>query len=175
MSESVADSRGDYVVAYYSQVHEKDHKEHKIRLDSARKGVHLLTREAYFGDTVEPDPDALETAVFSVERRSPIDASEVGLRVDVAPNHITIHVDPADVLLGEDHHAHLGMMLAFYSGGFLKETSNVAHVEVDATKNEIVIPEDLPSKDKIQSIEKIRVMVFDRGLHSLGSVTIPVQ
>ena len=185
LADSLADSRGRYRVAYYSPIREKDRKEHKIRFDSTRKGVHLLAREGYFPDVAEPDTDVVEDAVFNGERRSPLEATEILLQVGVSRNaekktiHLDIRIDPADLFLerrGEKYQGGVGVMLAFYSNGFLKKASPARNVDIDLTQQQfekgIVIPEDTPD---YEGIEKIRVMVFDRGLHGLGSVTIPAQ
>jgi len=185
LADSIADSRGRYRVAYYSPIREKNRKEHKIRVDATRKGVRLLTREGYFSDVAEPDTDMLEDAVFKAERRSPLEATEILLEVGVSrvPERKTIHlnirIDPADIFLdrrGEKYQGRVGVMLAFYSNGFLKKASGAANVDIDLTQKRfekgIVIPEDTTD---YEGIEKIRVMVFDRGLHGLGSVTIPAQ
>src|SRR5487761_2210483 len=47
LAASLNDSRSSYILSYSSPV--EDHKNHKIPLESARKGVHLLTREGYDG------------------------------------------------------------------------------------------------------------------------------
>jgi hypothetical protein len=39
-------------------------------------------------------------------------------------------------------------------------------------KDGVVVSRDAPVDDKVQ---KIQVMVFDRGLHGLGSVTVPID
>lgn len=49
LAACLSDSRNSYSVAYYSPVDDK--KYHRIHLESARKGVHLLTSEGYEGPT----------------------------------------------------------------------------------------------------------------------------
>jgi hypothetical protein len=132
LNGALADSRGSYRVAYYSPFRQADKKEYKIRLDAVRKGVRLLTREGYFGDSIEPDPDELERVVLTNERRSPFDAGEIGLRIKFTPNrstgiaHFSVRVNANDVLLekrGDRYHGSVAMMLAFYQGGFLKRAT----------------------------------------------------
>jgi hypothetical protein len=156
-------------------------------LDAARKGMRLLTREGWFGNSIDPDAIDLEQAVFSSERRSPFDASEIGLRVEVSRNgknaHFAIRVNAADVLLekhGDRYQGSLGVMLAFYQDGFLKEVTHGKTVDLDLTgqkydqalKDGILIDEEAPLNDQIQ---KVRVMVFDPMLEALGSATISVK
>lgn len=189
LTDSFAASRGSYTVAYYSTAPENNRKEHKIRVESSRKGVRLLTREGYFGQAPDPDPDIVERALFSNQIRSPVDASEIGLRVAVSRNpaagtvHFNIRVDPADVSLerrDEKHQGSLAVMLAFYSEGLFKGALVPSKVDLDlsqdqldnALKDGIVVPMEAQLKDGIQ---EIRAIVFDRGLDRLGSVTIPVE
>jgi VWFA-related protein len=187
IAASIADGRGNYRVAYYSPIREKDRKEHKIRIESVRKGVRLLTRESYSSRSLEPAPEAVEAELFSTERRSPFDATEIGLRAGGTRNpdgktvRFKIRVDPLDVLLerhGENYEGRLGLMLALYSDGFLKEMTAPIHADIrlsqeqyaTALQDGIVIEKDAPVSDKIQ---KVRAMVFDQGLFGLGSVTFP--
>jgi VWFA-related protein len=195
LTGSLQDARGIYTVAYYSAVREKDapDKEHKIRVESKRKEVHFLTREGYFGQITEPDPAKVEDAMFSGQIRSPFDAVEIGLRVHVARDttnraagkvgHFTIRIDPRDVFLerrGENYHGQFGLMFAFYTGDFLEERSTPTELAIDLTpdqfnhalKDGAVVSKDVPVSERVQ---KIRVMVSDRVLHALGSVTIPID
>ena len=189
LNGAMVDSRGSYRVAYYSPLREMDKKEHKIRLEPAQKGVRLLTREGYFGDTIEPDPNKLEQVAFSNERRSPFDAGEIGLRIAFAPNrsagtaHFTIRVNAHDVLLekrGDKYRGQVAIMLAFYQDGFLKQASEARTLEIDLTpenynaalKDGIGLEENsaLP-----HGIEEIRVMMFDPALRALGSASVAVK
>lgn len=183
---AMADSRGDYRIAYYSPIREKDKKEHKIRLESTHKGVRLLTREGYFGDFHDPDPDMLERAILSNESHSPFDATEIAVRVASSPvaagkSHFAIRIDPADVLLekqGEKYQADLAVLFAFYSGGVLKSTSQPVRLSFGITEDQfnqaqkggVNFPQDVAVES---GVDEIRVMVFDRKLDALGSVTLP--
>jgi len=185
---SMADARANYTVAYYANVSEKDKKLHKIRLDSARKGLHFLTRDGQLGDAPEPQTDALETAVFDNARRSPFDSSEIELRVAVNVDpatktaHFRIRVEPADVMLqtvDQHHKGQLSLMLASYSGGVLNGASHPVIVDVNLTEDQfkqavkdgLLLTQDIGTSEKTQ---QVRVMVFDRELHSLGSATVPI-
>lgn len=75
LATAIADGRGAYRLAYYSPTRPKDRKEHKIRLESSKKDVHLLTQEGYFSDAAEPNPDVLEHSLFSSVPHSPFDAA----------------------------------------------------------------------------------------------------
>jgi VWFA-related protein len=187
LSGAMNDALGSYRLAYRSPDRENDRMEHKIRVESTRKGVRLLTREGYFDGIAEIDPDAFEEGFLGSQRRSAFDADEIGLRVTTSPNptgttmHLAIHVDPADILLERDsdnYRARLTVIFLSYSEGFLKQAPAI-HKDLNLTadqfnkaiKDGLEFSQDLPIADKI---DKIRVMVFDRELHGLGSVTISV-
>ena len=188
LSGAMSDALGNYRLAYYSPDRENDRKEHKIHIESTRKGVRLLTREGYFDGIADVDPDAFEEGFLGSQRRSPFDADEIGLRVTTSRNptstamHLAIHVDPADVLLerrNDNYRGRLTVMILSYSDGFLKQATAAVHKDLTltaeqfskATKDGLDVSQDLPVADKI---DKIRVMVFDRELYGLGSVTISV-
>jgi VWFA-related protein len=186
LTGALADGQGNYRIAYYSPIRAKDRKEHKIRLLCSRKSVHLLTREGYYGDTIDPNPDELEQALFASERRSPFDATDLGMRVALSPGrsggsfHFAIHVNPADVLLeqqGGNYQGELGLEFAFYQQGFLKAASTPVSIDVNLTpdqyakaqKDGLDVSQDVAVG---RDLEKIRVIAFDKRLFGLGSVTV---
>ncbi len=186
LSAAIADGRGNYRLAYYSPTRPKDRREHKIRLESSRKGAHLLTSEGYFPDVAAPDPDALEHSLFSSVPHSPFDAGEIGLRVALsqAPSgsatHFSIHIDPGDILLEQrdgSYRGQLALLFAFYSHGFLERAASPVHINVNLTPDQFSQAQkggiDASQDVEVSSdAEKIRVIVMDRKLHALGSVTV---
>jgi len=187
IAQAMIDSRSSYTIAYYSPPGEKQGKERKIRVDSVRKGVsvHLLKSEG----AADADPDELEPEAFDAEARSSFDATEIrqGVTGSRDPGtgtvHFDIRVDPADVLIehrGENYQARLSMMFAAYGESAQWATWPAAPADVNLTPDQfqkastdgIVVSRSLRLDDQRQ---RIRVMVFDRGLHGIGSVTIPVS
>jgi VWFA-related protein len=182
LNGAAADGRGAYRLAYESEIRKNDRKERKIRLESTREGVRFLAREGYFGDTPEPDPDAIEKAQIGVAVRSAFDASDIAMRASQSNGHVTMHIDPADVLLehaGDSYTGRLTALLAYYSDDGLGQT-NPTRIDVHlsqeqydrALKDGIVINGDVKIDDKLR---RIRAIVFDDNLRTLGSVTIPVK
>ena len=189
LADALTDARGSYRLAYYSAAPDKDGKEYKIRLETPRKGVHLLTREGFTSGTAGPSADQIETAGFNNQIESPVDASEIGLRVALSRAqqtgalHFDIRVDPADALIehnGEHYQSKLDVMVAFYTGGLLKGTSPATRMSLSftqaqmdrVTKEGFSMPLNLPVGSEIQNA---RIMVFNPGLQALGSVTLPTK
>ena len=136
LAEAINDARGIYRLAYSSTVRENDLKERKIRVETIRKDVHLLTRQGYFSDEIESDSRKREEAAFSSARRLPFDATEIKLCVSMSRKpdtntiHLDVRIDPADVLLernGERLQGSLSLMFALYSEGFPKQASAPLH------------------------------------------------
>jgi VWFA-related protein len=181
------DARGSYQLAYFSPVGVKGPKEHKLRLETARKGVHLLTRAGFTGDEATTDPNQIADDVFDRQSHSPFEATEIGLRVVRTANppvlHLEIHVDAADVFLerrGDRFQGNLSMRFALYHDGTYEDAAPAIRQDFDFTqeqyddamKDGIVMVRDVEVTDKI---DQVRVMLFDRGIQGLGSVTVPVK
>ncbi len=189
LADAMTDARGSYRLAYYSTLSEKEGKETKIRVDTPRKGVRLLTREGFTVIPAGPSPEQQEAAGFENQIHNPLDASEIGLRVAISRKpqtdsvHFDIHADPADVLIqpdGDHYRAELDVLVALYNENFLKITSPATRVELTLTKAQldqaakegIPVPLDAPVSNQVQ---KLRVMVLDPKLQALGSVTMPTK
>ena len=181
------DVRATYQLAFFLPPANRKSKDQKLHIESARKGVHLLTRAGLTGDEASTDPDEIESDVFTRQSHSPFEATEIGLRVVKTPKangvHLEIRVDAADVFLdheGDTYRGSLAVQFALYRDGSLegaqpsfRQDLNFTQVEYeDAMKNGIVISRDVVVRGQM---EQLRVMVFDRGIHGLGSVTLPVK
>jgi len=177
-----ADARGSYRLAYYAPVRQNDKKEHKIRLQSACKDVRLLTDEGYFGEPAQADPDGVERALFSNECHSPFEATEIGLRAKLSTgqSHVDVRIDPGDVLLEQSdgkYHGELALLFATYDQGIFKDAPPPTPIEIDLSQDQF----DKEQTDGIDlsldvqptsGVERIRVIVMDRKLYALGSVTV---
>jgi VWFA-related protein len=198
------DARNNYSVEYYSPL--QDRKYHKIHLESARKGVHLLARDGYQGgsDSVQiPARDGYqggagpvrmivlggnpEAEAFGKQRDRDVEATEIGLRVASVSRDdfsdvvlVVLRVSPSDLLMDRsngNYQAHLVVMPALFGGGSFKETKPPTTVDINLTQAQF----DVATKEGIEvtrsfsadrSIDKARLMVFDRGRRVLGSVTV---
>ena len=187
LSAAAKDARGSYQLAYLPLMTAKGAKEQKLRVESTRKGVHLLTRAGFTGDEATADPDEIADDVFARQIHSPFEATEIGLRVvrtaKPAAVHLDIHVDPADIFLarsGGRFQGSLSLKFALYADGTYEDAPPAIRQDIDFTQEQydsamkigIVIARDVELTDKIQ---QVRVMVFDRAIQGLGSVTVPVK
>lgn len=186
VADALADTRASYRLVYAAPAREKSDRQLGIRLESERRDVHLLSRHSV-GVLAEPDPDELETVLVGKVRRSSFDASEIGLRVAVARNgdgvHFEVRLDPTDVLVehvGNRYSAVLDVAIAYFRDGFYKESARPFRVNMSLTqaqydvalKSGVLIPVD----EKVGAeIESARVIIYDRGVHGVGSVTIPMK
>jgi hypothetical protein len=97
------DSRDVYLLAYSPDPLPQDGAFHRIRVETARRGVRLRYRRGYYapgGTTagaVETPPDRLLSAIAS-----PLDASEIGIEASVQEGEeirVSVNIDPADLNL----------------------------------------------------------------------------
>ncbi len=179
------DSRSNYTVAFYSPIAERRY--HKLRVESARKGVRLLTRDGFDGvAAIGPGTGDSEEAAFSNEQESPIEATEIGVKVasvslDSSTDvfHVELRINSKDLLMNRkngNYEAHLVVMPALYSEGAFKKTLapttvdiSLTEAQMDAAKEGIGVTRYLPA---VSGVDKARIMVFDRGRHALGSVMV---
>jgi hypothetical protein len=81
---------------------------------------------------------------------------------------------------GGSFQSNLRVTTALYHEGHLSRVLPSTRKDLNFTQKEfqrvskdgIVISQDLPADDQIQ---QVRVMVFERAMYSLGSVTIPLE
>ena len=188
IARAMADARGSYRLAYDSLVRENGRKEHKIRLDSVRKGVHLLSRDSYFGDEPDPGADQSAEAVLNRQSHCPFDATEIALRVAMSasgrPPHSFRHPrrsgghphqSPRRAFPRRPERDACPLQQRYFSGCIASHPKGrQPHPgKLDsASKDGILIPQDVTIHNQIQ---QVRVMVFDRALHRMGSVTIPIR
>ncbi len=187
IAESLNDARSYYTVAYYSQAADQQPKFRRIRRESDRKGVRFLTRGGYDAAQGDPDVDAWQEASFQNQRIGLFDAADIGVRAATVSRdpstravQVELRVNPADLLMarrGGNYQAHLAILPALYSEGSFQRTLALTTMDVDLTpvqyaaavRNGIPIARTLPAAG---DADAARLMVFDRGLRSLGSVTL---
>ncbi len=167
------DSRANYQIAYDSPSLNGDGKHHKIRITCARKGVRLQTEHGFYAVSPLSSPHALSAGPLrsrelpremSTVTLSAFDATSIGLRVTRGAD-FEIHLDPATLL------PQSRVQIAFVS--YAVGPNPLPHpIVVTLAPGQFDLRESIPVAP---DVVKLRVIAFDPGLGSVGSVTVPLH
>jgi VWFA-related protein len=184
--QAMNDVRTSYFLGYYPPQENWDGKFHKLRLSCARKGVKLQAKTGYYAweETGSSEQDAFEDAMVSS-----FDAAEIGVRglvssdgANAKTKRFDFRIDGSDVRMGQQgdrYTGHLALELAAFTNDGKTAASKVVPLDLNLTGEEhakalkegIAFPEEVNLENNIQ---KVRLMVFDRETHAVGSLTIPL-
>jgi VWFA-related protein len=186
--QAITDVRTSYQIGYYAQPRNWDSKFHKLRITCTRKGVRIQARSGYYawpeapGVRAERAIDAAASAAF--------DAGEIGLRGTIThysdnPQKVrlALRIDANNIVLAQNGDRYTGQlriaMARYLSDGRIENSPIIpldlgySATERDSSLKEgIGVAEDLTIE---QGATKLRVVVFDRGSNTSGSLTIPVN
>ena len=176
--------RGCYWITYLPPA--PDGRFHTIRVISSRKEIHILAQRGYDSYPSDASRDEALAAVLNNAVSSTFDASEIGLHAKLAFDskpvpavHVQVRVDSADVLLrpqGNGYVAQLGLTLASYSGaGRPTATTNSITVNLTQQQHKRAIQNGISVGQFVitdATVDRIRVIVLDRGSGGIGSLTI---
>ena len=185
--QAMNDVRTSYLLGYYPPSENWDGKFHKLRLTCGRKGVRLQAKSGYYAwdEGLNDEEESLRGALAS-----PFDAAEIGVRAALSgvanggrAMHIDFRIDASDLRInqeGERYTAHLAMQAVGYAADGKMERTTVMPLDVNlstleyakALKDGIASGRDVAMTFPAQ---KVRLLVFDRGVHAVGSLTIPVK
>lgn len=186
--QAMADARSSYQLGYDTAPQPWEGKYHKLRLVCSRKGVKLQSKTGYYA-WQPPAPELAEQQAFQAMSAAQTDAADIGITAQAEPPaagaktvRVRITIDGHDVLFsqaGQQYAVHLGVgMAAFLSDGrgaalpsALLDPSLNAQQYQDALANGLSTIVEAPLAD---GLEKVRVMIYDRGDHQVGSVTVPL-
>jgi len=190
INDSIRDARGAYTLAYERVTQKRPPQYHKLQVSCKRKGAHVLCRQGDLDTADRPLTDQETLAVIGSAAQARLDSADIGVKVQISspdPSshavHVTIHVDPRDVLLrqGADgrFHGQLALVVAGYEDDGLKELSQPEQwkLTLDAKEYQNGARDDVGLERDItpnQSIQKIRCIVMDRELNAAGSITVPL-
>jgi len=180
------DARSSYLVGYYPPTANWDGKFHKLKITCRVKGVRIQAKTGYYAvlDQLNEDQTALDA-----EGAASYDATEIEIRGKASLSlagsdalHFNFRVDPAAVrFTDENGHstAHLVVQVAAYSPDGQPRGTAPAPLDLSYTPAEkvklaetwIQVQHDI----KVTGLDKVRLMVYDKGSHSIGSLTIPVD
>jgi VWFA-related protein len=186
--QAIADARSSYQLGYDTQPQPWEGKYHKLRLASTRKGVRLQTKTGYYA-WPPPAPEQAEQQAFQAMAAAQTDAADIGLTAELMPPaagaktvRVRLTIDGHDVLFsqeGQQYSVYLGVGMAAYlsdgrgtglPSGVLSPALNAQQYQ-DALKDGLSTVVEAPLAE---GLEKVRVMVYDRGDHQIGSVTVPL-
>lgn len=189
--QAITDARTSYQIGYYPPDANWDDKFHKLRVTCTRKGVKIQAKTGYYAWR-EPAGARAEQAMDSMTKTT-FDAAEIGLRATLGASpakeqdgaqtkRLTATIDARDLALvheGDTYDADLRYQIIAYdnNGQFrhgpimpldlhlTQEARDKALAEGIGVYQDFAVPPE---------IVKIRLAVFDRASHAVGSVTIPI-
>jgi len=187
LRQAITDMRTSYQVGFFPPAENWDNKYHKLRVTCTRKGVRIQAKTGYYAWLDAPGArsgQAIDSAVPTT-----FDAAEIGLRASLSrdPNggrtvHLDAHIDAHDIVLvheGELYNGELRVAVVGYTPGVEPRRGPVTPIDLHlsaqdhdrALKEGIGFVQDMELPEEM---EKVRLIVFDRGSNAIGSVTIPV-
>jgi hypothetical protein len=183
----LSDVRSSYVVSYAPPAGNWDGQFHRLRVACARKGVRLQAASGYYA-TEPPGND--EQAALDGALAAAFDTAEIGMRCAVSRNaddrrmrHFEFRIDASDVRFageGDRHTAHLALQFAGFMPGGKVDRSKIVPLDLamspeeyaKALKTGITFTRDILVGD---AVAKLRILVFDRVAHGVGSLTMLLQ
>jgi hypothetical protein len=181
IKQAMADSRGNYRIAYESDALNGNGKHHKMKVTCTRKGVRLETEQEFYALAVPQSADDFERTVLEAAAASPLDATGIGLRGSAsrAPGansaHVELRIAPEDLLLRQAQGRSVGKVsvdISTYNAEDKATALPPKTVEIDlAAGDGITVQQDVPMN---AAVRKIRAVVVDKELRAAGSLTIPV-
>jgi len=193
IKQALEDARFSYMLGYDPSDNNWDGKYHKIQVTCTRRGVKIQTKQGYFATPPLTLENGLEQAAVESASVSPFDGTEIGLRVKVTPSdkvargiHLQTRIDSNDILLqrsgGNDatkYSGQLSVTLIQYDSSGRMFTSPTAGYKMQLTPEQreraLATAFDIGRDWKVEdNITKVRLIVFDAGSKSIGSVTLPL-
>jgi len=161
-----------------------------IHVTATRPGVKVQVKERYYALADSRTPLERTKASLMEAFQSPMDYSEIGLRVKFAPLdgqagvHLEIHVDSANLMLhrgdGGKYSGALYCLISDRNGAAPMGEPSVMDLQPELTaeqyktalKNGLPINQDHPTSD---ATRQVRVIVLDQTTNEVGSITFPVK
>jgi len=187
IKQAMTDLRTSYQIGYYPPARSWDSKLHKLKITCKRKGVRIQAKSLYFAWPEPPGTRTLEAVRMASV--TAFDAAEIGMRAmaKVDPKkrgeaHLEAHIDAHDVVLvheGDQWNGQLRAVVVSYQDGSAPSPSPITAMDLhyNAVDRDQALKEGIPfTRDIIvgEGIHKLRLVVFDRGSDTVGSVTIEV-
>lgn len=185
--QAISDMRTSYQIGYSPPEKNWDNKFHKLRVTSTRKGIKIQSKTGYFA--WKEAPGARSEQAIDTAMATSFDAAEIGLRAKLSVDRgrgdrarIEARIDAQDVALvrdGEEYRGELRLALVAYTQG--AQPRSGARIPLDvhlsAAERENALREGIPFTRDVklaEDIRTVRLIVYDRGLNTVGSITVPV-
>jgi VWFA-related protein len=190
LQQAMTDFRANYQIAYYSASAKPDGKRHKLRVTCARKEVRLQTEPGFYAVASLNPPDDVERVALEATTHSPFDATEIGLRAGVSPDsgakgnmRLEIRIEAADLLLRQAQDRRTGNIslwfVAYQAAGWGQPGPPIPlNISLTPEQYETVMHDGIELHRALPAgtaIRKVRAIVVDRELGTVGSITIPIQ
>jgi hypothetical protein len=184
--QAVTDVRTSYQLGYYAEPRNWDGKFHKLRITCTRKGVRIQARSGYYA-LQEPAGARAQRAIEAAATTG-FDAAEIGIRGAAPPDpqdsrhvHLAGRVDANDVVFaqaGDRYSGQLRIALVQYQsdGRIANSTLTPIDLRFSAAERDRSYREGIPFAQDLtleKDVNKLRLIVFDRGSNTIGSLTIP--
>ena len=192
VQQAMSDVRTSYQIGYYRTPQNLDSKYHKLRVTSTRKDIRIQTKTGYYA-WPEP-PGARAQQAIEAAASTTFDAAEIGLRATLGLNakndaragriaHVEARIEAHDIALvrdGDRYTAQLRLALVDYGANRQPAMSTISNLDVtySADQRDQVLKDGIPCARDVKMAENakaLRLIVFDRGSNTIGSVSMPVS
>jgi len=186
--QAVTDVRTSYQLGYYAQPRNWDGKFHRLRITCTRKGVRIQARSGYYA-LQEPAGARTQRAIEAASS-SGFDAAEIGIRGSVTPDpqnvqlvHLAGRIDANDVVLARDGDRYSGQLrlglIGYQTDGRISNSTLVPiDIHYSAQERDRSFKEGIAFTRDVtleKGVNRFRLIVFDRGSNTVGSLTMPVN
>lgn len=186
--QALVDTRTSYQVGYYPPASNWDDKFHKLRIACTRKGVRIQSKTGYYA--WEENPGTRAEQATDMLAKTSFDAAEIGIRGSVTRStanakamHLEAHIDGRDLVMvqnGDTYTTELRLRLVGYAPDGRMQEGSVLPMDLHLTQaaEQKALHEGLGVQQDLMlgpEIEKVRLIVFDRGSGAVGSLTFPAH
>lgn len=188
--DAAADSQVSYTLGFYPTNEKFDSKFHEIKLQvPERSGLNLRYRKGYFDLAEQPQDDKIRKLALRDAVWSPIDATAMGLTVNVKPAgaprpyslEVQVKIDRSSIRLepqGDRWDGRLDLMFVQKDDRGNQYNGEVETLDLRLLQPhyEQVVRDGLVYKkvlNRDRRAKQLRVVVRDAASGSLGSVTVP--
>ena len=188
VKQAMNDLRFSYQLGYYPPATARDGKFHKLRVACRRKGVRIQAKTGYYAWAELPGSEA-QQAIDAVTSTS-YDSAEIGLRGTLSQDakdpraaHLDVRIDATDVVLSRDGDRYTGQLrlaLVGYRADGLTQRSQVLPLDLNynAQERDKALQQGIDFADNmvlVGDINKVRLVVYDRGSNAIGTLTILID